>query len=255
MGFISDAFGAGEAGDAADAVAQGFKESEDIFRDYGDRALNYLNPYNEIGNYGRNALASVYRGGEPDYTAFTNSPGYQFQFNEGQKAVENSGSARGMNLSGAQLKGLTRYGQGAASTGFNDWFNRNMSMAGFGQQNANQMADYTMDTGRSIGAARQGIGEARGSGYMAKGNIKSGISNSLLNAGIGALGGALSDERTKENIRRVGETDKGLPIYVYNYIGDPKLFMSVMAQDLEKVDPDAVFEKDGLKYVRYERVQ
>ncbi|HEY9814931.1 MAG TPA: hypothetical protein V6D20_03885, partial [Candidatus Obscuribacterales bacterium] len=86
MGFISDAFGGGEAEDAAEAVAQGFRESEDIFRDYGDRALDYLTPYKRVGQYGLNSLAAVYGGDEPDYTQFTNSPGYQFQFNEGQKA-------------------------------------------------------------------------------------------------------------------------------------------------------------------------
>lgn len=251
MGFLSDAFGGGDAQDAADAVAQGFRESEDILQQSGDQSLGYLQPYRRVGSYGLNNLASVYGGGEPDYTQFTNSPGYQFMFDQGQKAVENSGAARGMNLSGSQLKALTNYGQGAASTGFNDWFNRNMTMTGFGQQNANQMAGYNMQTGQSVAAARQGIGEARGSGYMAKANEKSSLANTALTLGTMA---AMSDERVKENARRVGYTDGGLPIYVYNYIGSPKQFMSVMAQDVEKVNPEAVVEIGGIKHVFYDGV-
>jgi len=190
MGLVSKVLGGDDAGDAADAVAKGYRESEDIFKDYGDQAINYLQPYNRVGKYGLNNLASVYGNPDgPDYTQFTNSPGYQFAFDEGQKAVENSGSARGMTMSGAQLKGLTRYGQGMASQGFNDWFNRNMSLAGFGQQNANQMANYKMQTGTQVGAARQGIGEARGSGYMAQANQKNGLTNNLLSAGLGNFGG------------------------------------------------------------------
>ena len=41
-----------------------------------------------------------------------------------------------------------------------------------------------------------------------------------------------SDARLKENIRRVGQTDSGTPIYVYNYKGNPTPEMGVMAQDV-----------------------
>lgn len=188
MGFISDAFGAGEAGDAGKAAAQGFKESEDILTDYGQKSLGYLEPFKQVGKYGLNNLAAVYNNPNgPDYSQFRDSPGYQFSFDEGQKAVENSGSARGMNLSGAQLKGLTRYGQGTADQGFNNWFNRNMGMAGFGQQNANQMAALNQDTGSGIASARQGIGEARASGYMAQANQKNSMANNVLSGVTGGL--------------------------------------------------------------------
>lgn len=60
------------------------------------------------------------------------------------------------------------------------------------------------------------------------------------NSRMGALGGALgglfsmfsfSDERLKENIEEVGETKGGQPIYTYNYKGDPRPQMGVMAQE------------------------
>ena len=68
-------------------------------------------------------------------------------------------------------------------------------------------------------------------------------SNALM-GGLFGLGSSLlkfSDRRLKENIRRVGETDEGLPIYVYNYIGDAAPQMGVMADELAQVHPESVY--------------
>ena len=53
-------------------------------------------------------------------------------------------------------------------------------------------------------------------------------------------GGLFSDERLKHDAKRVGYTDDGLPIYTFEYNGDNKTHMGVMAQDVEKKHPDAV---------------
>ena len=68
--------------------------------------------------------------------------------------------------------------------------------------------------------------------------------------GTGALSGStttstqpagfFSDERLKEDIHRVGETDDGLPIYSYRYKGDNKTQIGLIAQDVEKKKPEAV---------------
>jgi GH24 family phage-related lysozyme (muramidase) len=68
--------------------------------------------------------------------------------------------------------------------------------------------------------------------------------------GTGALSGStttstqpagfFSDERLKEDIKRVGETDDGLPIYSYRYKGDKKTQIGLIAQDVEKQKPEAV---------------
>lgn len=60
-----------------------------------------------------------------------------------------------------------------------------------------------------------------------------------------------SDVRLKENIRKVGKTDGGLNVYIYNYKGHPGTHMGVMAQEAEQVYPDAVKEYNGYKYVNY----
>ena len=64
-----------------------------------------------------------------------------------------------------------------------------------------------------------------------------------------------SDERLKEDVKRVGFTDGGLPVYTYKYKGDEVIHMGVMAQEVEKISPEAVVEHaSGYKMVDYGRV-
>lgn len=76
-----------------------------------------------------------------------------------------------------------------------------------------------------------------------------GLAGSLGGAAIKA--GAFSDVRVKENIERVGTLDNGLPVYAYNYVWGGPRHIGVMAQDVEVLHPDAVFEVGGIKAVDY----
>jgi hypothetical protein len=81
--------------------------------------------------------------------------------------------------------------------------------------------------------------------------------------GTGALSGStttttqpgslFSDIRTKENVREVGKTLDGQPIYSYNYKGDPKTQMGLIAQEVEERHPEAVGLAGGLKTVNYKK--
>ena len=75
-----------------------------------------------------------------------------------------------------------------------------------------------------------------------------------LSSAVGILGtiASISDGRLKENIERVG-TLKGLGIglYKYNFPWSPKTEIGVMAQEVEKVKPEAVVEVGGVKAVDY----
>ncbi len=76
-----------------------------------------------------------------------------------------------------------------------------------------------------------------------------GLAGTLGGAAIKA--GAFSDVRVKENIERVGTAENGLPVYDYDYIWGGPRQRGVMAQDVEKVNPDAVFNIGGIKAVDY----
>lgn len=87
--------------------------------------------------------------------------------------------------------------------------------------------------------------------YNAQLQQQSGLYSGLGQLGGALLGGIFSDRRMKENVQKIGETDNDLPLYLFNYKGDPQRtpHISVMAQDVEKRDPGAVKEVGGMKAV------
>lgn len=77
----------------------------------------------------------------------------------------------------------------------------------------------------------------------------------ILGAGLQFLP-FLSDRRAKTDIRRVGTTDGGLPVYTYRYKGEEAYQMGVMADEVEAVNPDAVATMpNGYKGVYYQEVR
>jgi hypothetical protein len=105
-----------------------------------------------------------------------------------------------------------------------------------------------------------------------------GMLGGILKGGIGLMG--MSDVREKENITKIGsvltpnyvsevDTDEPrrgykpmeadadeLPIYKYTFKKDPQQRQHVgpMAQDVEKVDPTAVVDHRGRKYLDYSKL-
>jgi len=103
----------------------------------------------------------------------------------------------------------------------------------------------------------------RGSGWQtafqamdALGKLASGggqAAGALLSSGGGAAAAAGSDIRMKENIAKIGEL-QGHTIYKFNYIGDPKVIIGVMAQDIQETDPDCVVPVGDYLYVDYNKL-
>lgn len=71
--------------------------------------------------------------------------------------------------------------------------------------------------------------------------------------GAASLASKFSDERLKEDIAAVGMLNDGQPVYSYRYAGSPTTEIGLMAQDVEKTNPDAVGERAGFKTVDYRR--
>lgn len=78
-------------------------------------------------------------------------------------------------------------------------------------------------------------------------------SRSSNSSGIGGLISAFSDIQLKENIKEMG-MENGHKIYEFNYLGSPDRFVGVMAQEVEKICPEAVGERDGYKTVNYNMI-
>jgi hypothetical protein len=123
--------------------------------------------------------------GKPDMSAFFESPDYQFNLAEGQKAIDRSAAARGGLLSGGAVKEGERYASGLASREYASFIDRLMQQAGLGSTGIGASASAGMQTANNVGNAAITAGNARGSAYMQGANalnnsVQGGISNLLL---------------------------------------------------------------------------
>ena len=105
----------------------------------------------------------------------------------------------------------------------------------------------TTDVG---GLINQNFQQRQGNYNTAMNNWQTGI------GGLFGMGAAfLSDERAKTDVRKVGKTEDGLPIYTYRYKAGGPRQMGVMAQDVQRKNPEAVVRRsDGLLAVDYGKV-
>lgn len=141
-------------------------------------------PYREIGG---NALAKLTEllnnGGLTSRFAgnAASEPGYAFGMREGQRAIDNSASARG-GIGGAALKAGTRYAQDYAGTKYNDAFNRwnqentgiynrLAGISGIGQTATNQVGQAGQNFANAYGDNTVGAANVQSAARMAQGNI------------------------------------------------------------------------------------
>lgn len=79
----------------------------------------------------------------------------------------------------------------------------------------------------------------------------------LLTSQVAAAGSVRqsSDRALKHDIAEVGRLPNGLKLYSYRYLWSDTAFVGVMAQDVARVDPDAVVRgKNGYLRVDYDRL-
>jgi hypothetical protein len=166
----------------------------------------YLNGYGGVNanNFARNAPNLPAQTQTPAQTsqptaprpsaleALQDRPGYNFRFNEGQRALDSSAAARGMTMSGANIKAQTRYGQDYASNEYDREINRLLAVMGGGQVATNNQQSAIGQAGALNQQATLNAGNARASAYQQQGqawaNGIGGAANAIT-GGIGAYGG------------------------------------------------------------------
>lgn len=94
------------------------------------------------------------------------------------------------------------------------------------------------------GSAAAGSGAAAGGSAAAAGGA----------AEVASVAAVASDRRLKENIELVG-TQNGFNLYKFSYIGDPQRYIGVMAQEVLKIMPEAVTERNGYLAVYYDKIR
>jgi hypothetical protein len=114
---------------------------------------------------------------------------------------------------------------------------------------------FDVGSALNLGAAqRQNIVNANAANAQARASYSSGLFQGIGGVAQGIGSAVASDRRVKTNIKVVGKTDSGLPVYTYQYKGQNVTQMGVMAQDVEMVNPEAVVEINGIKHVDYNRI-
>jgi hypothetical protein len=185
--------------------------------------------------------------------------------------IEGSAAARGKLMSGTTPQAIAEQVQNLALQRAGQIQGMNLAARGqlFGERTSEQARQYqqlfnVLGTGQAS-AAQQAANIGGTASNIS--NLLGQAGNAQAAAGIGAaqaygqgaqnvantamLAYALSDRRAKEDITQVGTLDNGLPVYTFKYKGSDTTHMGVMAQDVEKVNPDAVLEIGGIKHVNY----
>jgi hypothetical protein len=194
LGAGATIYGANKAASAQTNAAQ-------IAADEAQNMFNITNtnlaPYRALGGQAQaqlsNSLASLTTPITMDESTLQNTPGYQFNLTQGEKAVANSAAARGLGSSGAALKGASTFATGLADSTYQNQFqnavtnqtnafNRLSSLVNTGENAAAQTGTAGATAAGQTGAAATNAGNAAAAGYNA-------IGTGVTNAASGAAGG------------------------------------------------------------------
>jgi hypothetical protein len=195
MPFTAAAIGAGisAAGSIAGgllqkgAVSQGQSEATGAIQQGIQTATNQLSPWATTG-----VTANTQEGGllglngqpatDAAISAFQNTPGYQFDFQQGLRATDAGAAALGDARSGAAIKAEQTFGTGLADNTFNNYWNHLQQLSSNGLTAAGGIANAA--TGGATNIANTDIGAA-GADASIYGNIAKGIgtgANQLLSS-------------------------------------------------------------------------
>jgi len=148
---------------------------------YDETSANFA-PYREKGLGGFNALNfELGIGDRPEgYAGFQETPGYQFQRDQGTRAIEGSAAAGGNLRSGATMQALQTFGTGLANQEYGNHLNRLGGVAQMGQAAAGNQAAAGANFAQGAGNAMAAKGNAISAGQIGVGNaINGGITNAL----------------------------------------------------------------------------
>ena len=107
-----------------------------------------------------------------------NTPGYNFQLEQGTRALNANRSAGG--ISGGELtRDFARFNQGIASSFYQDYANRLAGLAGSAQTASATLGQQGIQSGANIGNTLINAGNARASGILGQGNAFGNLFNDI----------------------------------------------------------------------------
>lgn len=184
-----------------------------------------VSPYTNAGTFATNQLvAGLSPGGQftqtltPDQI-LQQDPGYQFQQQQGEEAIQRGAAAQGTAISGGELKDLDTYNQNLASNAYQQAFNnfnqtqnqnysRLLSLTGIGAQEANvsnadleQSEANTLGINAGVAGLYENMGQGQAAGTLGSAssinNAISGVTNAIGQiAGLSSLNNSSPDQNT-----------------------------------------------------------
>lgn len=126
-------------------------------------------------------------------------------------------------------------------------------------KSSNSGSSSGMGSGSSSGSSGSDSGGGDSGGGDSGGGDSGGGDSGGGDSGGGDTGGGDtgwgSDRRLKTDIRRLGTSPAGIPVYAFRYIWGGPLFIGTMAQDLLLIRPDAAIQTtSGYYMVNYEKL-
>lgn len=199
----SGAMAASAANSAANAQVSATEKAIQAQKESEQQARQDSLPWMEAGKAALNqymAEIGVDTGSNSEQLAagskFTETPGYKFDIQEGEKGVVNNLAALGLRRSGSALKALTDFRVGLAEKYRGQYLDRLSGAAGMGQQQSSNLANISLVSGANQAQSLKDIGNAKASGYIGAGNAWSqGISGAAGNI-AGGLGYLYGQNRT-----------------------------------------------------------
>lgn len=197
---VADIFGLGPSTKQADATKAAAAESAaasryatDLQKAMFDKQIELQQPWQQAGV---NALTKM-QGGEfalpesfkYDPNSMYQDPGYAFRMSEGMNALNRSMAAKGLGVSGANVKGALRYGQNLGSQEFgaaygraldeynartarsNTGYNRLAALSGVGQTANTALGAAASGYGANVGNIAMGNAATQGNAMMQRANI------------------------------------------------------------------------------------
>jgi len=116
-------------------------------------------------------------------------PSYGFDFSEGLRALQASAAAKGTLLTGGTLKGLMRYGIGAASREYGNVFDRNYRLASLGINATNNAANLGSSYSGQVGNQASNFGNELGNLTNNQAGNNANLTQGQLNNLVGLITG------------------------------------------------------------------
>ena len=136
-------------------------------------------------------------------------------------------------------------------------FNSLMSSSQVGMPPSGPVQNTQVATPNTLGAYQLNSDAQQATYQSQMQNYQSGMGG-LFNLGSAAIGAgaklAMSDVRLKRDITLLGRRSDGIGVYRFRYRGHPAWRVGVMAQEVQHVRPDAVFDHGGILGVDYGRL-